>query len=166
MNSRLFPVLLVLCTGLAACADTRSGYPSLAPRPVEREVMQADAAPPAPAATPAPLPASAEVAEIVARARTVDAAFRAKVDTVRAVVEAGRSAPEGSEAWVAAQQAYSDADVGRMPVADALAALDRRREAATAAGDSAGEAAIGAALGELQELYDAETALLATLMPS
>jgi hypothetical protein len=53
-----------------------------------------------------------------------------------------------------------------MPLADALAELDRRREAATTAGDGNAETTIAAALGEVQELYDAETALLAALMPA
>lgn len=166
MKTRLFSIALLLSTGLSACADTRTGYPSLAQRPVEREVMQADAAPPVPAATPAPLPASADIVQIVTSARTADAAFRAAIEKGRRTIETGRTAAEGSETWVSAQQAYSDVDVARMPVADALAELDRRREAATTAGDSAGEAAIGAALGEIQELYDAESALLATLMPA
>lgn len=166
MRSRLFPAaLLVFSAGLVGCADTRTAYPSLAPRPIEREVMQAEAVPPAPPATPAPPSPSADVTQVVAGARAADAAFHATLGKARPVIAAGRSAPEGSEAWVAAQQAYSDVDVARMPLADALAELDRRREAATTAGDGNAEAAIAAALGEVQELYDAETALLTALMP-
>lgn len=166
MKSRLFPAALVLCAGLAGCADTGSGYPSLAPRPIEREVLQADGVPPVPPAAPAPAAPSADIAQIVAGARSADAAFRATLEKVRPAIEAGRSAPEGSEAWVVAQQAYSDADIARMPVADALAELDRRREAAASAGDSAGEAAVLEALVQLQELHEAERALLAALMPA
>ncbi|KQX26266.1 MULTISPECIES: hypothetical protein [unclassified Sphingomonas] len=166
MKSRLFPAALLLCAGLSGCADTRSGYPSLAPRPIEREVLQADAVPPVPATAPAPAAPSADIAQIVAGARTADAAFRAALEKARPAIEAGRSAPEGSEAWVAGQQAYSNADVARMPVADALAELDRRREAAVTAGDAAGGAAVAEALGELQQLHEAERALLAALMPA
>jgi hypothetical protein len=166
MKSRLFPAALFLCAGLAGCADTRTGYPSLAPRPIEREVLQADAVPPVPPAAPVSAAPSADVAQIVAGARSADAAFRATLEKARPAIEAGRSAPEGSEAWVAGQQAYSDADVARMPVADALAELDRRHEAAVTAGDSAGQAAVAEALGQLQQLHEAERALLAALMPA
>lgn len=183
MKSRLFPAFpnpgarrfglaslvgLAGLAGLAGCADTRTGYPSLVPRPIEREVMQAEAVRPAPPATsaPAPLTASADIAQIVAGARAADAAFRAEIDKARAPIEAGRAAPEGSEAWVAGQQAYSNADIARLPIADAIAELDRRREAAVEAGDSAGEVALAEALGQLQELQEAERALLAALLPA
>jgi hypothetical protein len=165
MTSRLFLPALALFAGLSGCADV-TGYPSLAPRPIEREVMQADAVPPAPPATPAPLPPSADVAAVVERGRAADSAFRAALEKARPQIEAGRRAAEGSEAWVAAQQAYSDVDATSAPLAEALAELDLRRQAATDANDGAGAAAIGAALDELQGLFDAERAQLAALMPA
>jgi hypothetical protein len=128
--------------------------------------MQAEAVPPAPAAEPAPLPPSADIAQILASARSADTAFRAAVEKARPVVQAGRSAPEGSEAWVAGQQAYSDADIARVPIADALAELDRRREAAVDAGDSAGAAAVVEAQAQVLEIDEAERALLSALMPA
>jgi hypothetical protein len=159
MTSRLFLPALALFAGLSGCADV-TGYPSLAPRPIEREVMQADAVP------PAPLPPSADVAAVVERGRAADSAFRAALEKARPQIEAGRRAAEGSEAWVAAQQAYSDVDATSAPLAEALAELDLRRQAATDANDGAGAAAIGAALDELQGLFDAERAQLAALMPA
>ena len=153
------PVLSVL----ASCADMGSGYPSLAPRPVERAVLQAD---PAPAAAPAPLPASADIAQVVARAQTADAAFRAALETARPRIVAARGAPEGSEAWMAGQQAYSDAEAQRAPVGEALVELDRRREAATAAGREDEAAAIAEAGLQVQALDEAGRALLSGLMPS
>lgn len=151
---------------LAACADTRSGYPSLAPRPVERAVMQADPAPPAPVAGPAAtvLPASPDIAQIVARAQAADAAFRGALEQARPQILAGRSAAEGSEAWVTAQQAYSDAEAVHAPVSEALAELDRRREAATAAGRHDEAAAIAEAGLQVQALDEAGRALLAGLI--
>lgn len=167
MKSRLFSAALLLTTGLSACADTRTGYPSLAPRPVEREVIRAEAAPPAAApAQEAPPSPSADLAQIVAEAESADAAFRAALDKARPAIEAGRAAPEGSEAWIAGQQAYSNADAARAPVSQALAELDRRREAAVDAGDANGEAAAAEALGRVQTLYDAQQAALAALMPA
>jgi len=166
MKSRLLPALLLLCAGLAACTDTRTGYPSLAPRPIEREVLRADAPPAAAPVAAAPLPSSADISAIVRGAEAADAAFRAALEKARARVEAGRAAPEGSEAWIVGQQAYSTADAARAPVSEALADLDRRREAAVDAGDADAEAAAAEALGQVQALYDAEQALLAALMPA
>ncbi|WP_066961251.1 hypothetical protein [Rhizorhabdus dicambivorans] len=166
MRNHLLPPFLLLCAGLAGCAET-TGFPSLAPRPIEREVLRAEAVPPVPApAEAAPIPASAEIAEIVARALAADAAFKAELERARPLIEAGRNAPEGSEAWVAGQQAYSAADASSAPVAEALGELDRRREAAADAGDGATEAAITDALVQLQALYEAQRAQLAALMPA
>lgn len=159
------PALLAL-SALASCADTRSFYPSLAPRPVERAVLQADPAPAAPVAGPAaaPLPASADIAQIVARAQAADAAFRAALDKARPEIVAGRGAAEGGEAWVVAQQAYSDVESLRAPVGEALAELDRRREAATEAGRNDEAAAIAEAGLQVQALDEAGRALLASLI--
>lgn len=167
MTPRFAAALLALpaLVPLASCADTRSGYPSLAPRPVERAVMQADPAPAAPAAGPAaaPLPASADIAQIVARAQAADAAFRAALEKARPQIAAGRGAAEGSETWVVGQQAYSDAESLRAPVGEALAELDRRREAATEAGRNDEAAAITDAGLLVQAIDEAGRALLASL---
>lgn len=151
---------------LASCADTRSGYPSLAPRPVERAVLQADPVPAAVPAMLAPLPASADIAQIVARAQAADAAFRAALQKAQPQIVAARGAPEGSEIWVTGQQAYSDAESLRAPVGEALAELDRRREAATAAGRDDEAAAVAEAGLQVQAIDEAGRALLTGLMPS
>lgn len=166
MINRLFPVALLLLSGLAGCADGRSGYPSLAPRPVERAVLRAE---PAPATAPVeavPLPASADIAQLVASAQMADAAFKAALETARVAIEAGRGAAEGSEAWVDGQQAYSRAEAERAPVGNALAELDRRRQTAVAAGNNDEEAVIAEASLQIQALHEAETALLEALLPS
>ena len=165
--ARIATVALALAL-LAGCADTRSGYPSLAPRPVERSVMQVEPAPAAPAvaaAPVAPVSASADVAQIVARAQAADATFRAELEKARPKILAAKGATEGSETWVAGQQAYSDVDAVRGPVGDALVELDRRRLAASEAGNGAEEAAIIEAMQQLQALDEAEQAQLALLMP-
>ena len=163
MTGLRFPALL-LFSMVTGCADVRSGYPSLAPRPIERAVLQAQPAPAtAPVATP-PLPASAGIAQILASAQAADAAFRAALETGRPRIEAGRAAAEGSEAWVEGQLAYSRAEAERAPVGQALAELDRRRQAAIAAGNGAEEAAIAEAALQVQALDEAGRALLAALM--
>ena len=163
MNPR-FAVALLMLSAVAGCADGRSGYPSLAPRPIEREVMRAD---PAPAAAPveAPPPATADIAQIVAGAQIADAAFKAAVDKARPRIEAARGAAEGSEVWVEGQQAYSDAEAARAPVGAALVELDRRRQAATEANSDGEVAALGEAALQVQAIDEAERALLASLMP-
>jgi len=166
MMSRLSAVALLALSTLAGCAGTTQGYPSLAPRPIEREVMRADVAPATAAVEPPPLPPSAEVAQIVASAQAADAAFRTALDKARPQIEAARGAAEGSEQWVAAQQAYSAADAARAPVGDALAELDRRRQAAVEAGKGDEATALAGAALEIQALDEAERALLAGLMPA
>ncbi|WP_165324406.1 hypothetical protein [Rhizorhabdus phycosphaerae] len=157
---------LLAALALTACADERSGYPSLAPRPVEREVLKADPVPPAPDSTPAPLPASADVSAVVAQAEEADAAFRAALAKDGAGIAAGLRQEAGSDAWIAAQQSYSSLDSSRAAVADALAELDRRREAAVTAGNVAAADAITEAAVRLQATYDAERAALDALMLS
>jgi hypothetical protein len=166
MTIRLLPAAALLCAGLSGCAQT-TNYPSLAPRPIEREVLRAEAVPPASApAVAAPIPPSADVAAIIARAQAADVLFREALEKARPAIEAGRAAPEGSDAWVSGQQAYSSVDAAATPVADALGELDRRREDAATAGDAATEAAITDALVQLQALYEAQRSALAALMPA
>ena len=167
MMSRLSAVALLALSTLAGCAGTTQGYPSLAPRPIEREVMRADAVPPAPppAVEAPPLPPSADIAAIVARAEAADAAFRAALAEARARIEAGRGATEGSETWIVAQQAYSGLEATTAPLADALAELDHRRQAAATAGAGDEEAALAEASLRVQALFEAERAQLAQLLP-
>ena len=157
---------LLAVLALSACADPRSGYPSLSPRPIEREVLKADPVPPAPESMPAPLPASADIAAIVARAEAADVAFRDSLAKEAAGIVAGLRQEAGSEAWVVAQQRYSGLDSLRTPVAEALAELDRRREAAVTAGNVAEADAITEAVVRLQATYDAQRAALDALMPT
>lgn len=166
MHIRALTATLLALSVLPGCADTRSGYPSLAPRPVERAVLRVE---PAPATAPVETPsisATADLARIVADAHAADAAFRAALDAARPQIEAGRAAAEGSEPWVAAQQAYSRAEAERTPVGQALAELDRRRQAAIGAGNAAEEAAVAEATLQVQALDEAERALLDAALPS
>ena len=151
---------------LAGCADTRSGYPSLAPRPIERAALKAA---PAPATAPVDTPAispTADLAQIVASAQAADSAFKAALEKARPQIEAARGAAEGSEAWVMGQQAFSSADAERAPVSQALAELDKRREAAIDAGNHNEEATIAKTAQQVQALDEAERAQLEAAMPS
>lgn len=166
MKTPCFSAALPLLATLAGCAGSVTGYPSLAPRPIEREAIRAEPAAPTAAPVPPPIAASADIAQIVARARAADTAFKTALDAAKPAIEAGRRAAEGSEAWVTGQQAYSAADAARTPIADVLAELDRRQQAAGDAGDAGEVAAIDAASTEVQAIDDAERAQLAALMPA
>lgn len=148
---------------LAGCAGNVGGYPSLAPRPVERAMQM----PAGPVAAPvAPVPAfPGEIAAIVAAAREADATFQARLAEQRPAIEAGRKAAAGSESWVVAQEAYSAVDSARGGTGSALADLDRLHQEAVAAGDSGRQAIVESAIGQVQAIDQAERAILAKLLP-
>jgi hypothetical protein len=132
---------------LSACSQTVDA-PSLAPRAVE-----APDSPPAAAVAPIVDPADdARIAMWLDRARRADVAFE------RALPAASVSAPQGSDAWILAQNARSALDVTRGPTRDAITALD------TAIGDALDKGretgALVAARAEIQSIYDRQTAKL------
>ena len=153
------PVIATLL--LAGCASDMSGYPSLAPRNVEKSAEPAPAEP----APPMPPVGSNDVGAIVAGAKTADAAFNEEVTKARPTIEKGRSAPQGGEAWVAAQQAYSGVESARGGVGSALADLDRLHQEAVAKGDPVRLAQVEAAIAEVQAIDGAEQATLTSLQP-
>lgn len=158
--------LIPLCAGLAltggcAASDT---YPSLAPRPAER-LSLAEPTRPAPPAGTADAAADARFAEPVARARTGDAAFRAKLAELRPVLERGRGAPVGSDAWGAAQTAFSRVQAARGPVAQALLDLQSSSESGATQGDSGLAAAAARALDVVAALDRSEADDLRALAP-
>lgn len=146
-------VLLVVALLLSACAKTIDA-PSLLPRAAEKEDVDAPAPAPAP-----PVAANASQAKLIDKllrqARDGQAAF------VRVLPSAITNAAPRSDAWIAAQNARSAADVARGLTLDALSALD------TAIGDAIGNredtSALTAARIEVQAIYDAQTARLAEL---
>lgn len=109
---------------LAACGD-RSGYPSLAQRPVERPVAVAAGTVPAPVAAGQDTARDAEAAALAEQAAQGDAAFAKAADGACRTVAAGLGASAGSEAWVSAQQALSALDAARGPVRAAAAGIDK-----------------------------------------
>ncbi len=122
-----FPFLLAGAASLAlGGCDSRRGYPSLAPRPIERSASDGAAPAPTIAAVATPDPArDARAAALAEQAVEADAAFvRSANDGCRTIV-AGLRASEGSEAWVGAQQALSSLDATRGAVRAAAAGLDR-----------------------------------------
>lgn len=120
---------------LSACA-AQGSFPSLAPRPIEREYAEGAAPPPCPdleAPAPAPQPVeptsvasdpvlNARVQELLAEARAGQREFQERfVEAGRAAARAG--APE-SESWIAAQQEISRLEAARARTANALSELE------------------------------------------
>lgn len=119
-RSSFAPALLLLASGLAACAPIKDA-PSLARRPAEAidpriPVVDRSAALPA---DPALARALREIAApAFAQGRDVDAAI------ARAESLAGGAGPSGSESWITAQQALSAAIAAQAPVTRAIGAFD------------------------------------------
>lgn len=123
-----FIAALVLAVTLSGCAGMQnvSGYPSLAPRPIEQRVAAGTAEPAGP---PMPAPVSATLVQAIAAlgqdADAGEAAFRTALSDLGDIVRAGRGAATGSEAWAQAQAALSRIIIARAPTTLALTELDR-----------------------------------------
>ena len=149
-------LLLVPPLLLAGCYGRIIDAPSLGPRAVERTPIPLpdEAAEPAAAATPA---LAGKIAELLAQAD----AGHARYEAARDAADAARARPggtrEGSEAWIAAEEAASARDAARGPVSDAAAALDALRSDPGYAGPP-DRAAIAAAAARLDALAASEVA--------
>ena len=120
--SRIPLAALLPLLALAACATGGGDYPSLAPRPIER---QADVTPekPAPVATP-DAELDSTLAGIDKDLKAADVAFAPAEDKARGLVSAAAAAGVGSDAWLDAQTALAELDGDRAQSTAALARLD------------------------------------------
>lgn len=150
-------VALPLAFVLAGCNASQAGYPSLAPRAIERG--EAPVAPtPAAAADPA---IDARAARLVTDAQAADADFQREAATTRRAVD--RAGARESETWLDAQLAFTalgakrartaglldDAEALRFEVAGGSAAVDTTRILAAIETISTLDAAQAATLTEL-----------------
>lgn len=112
---------LLLFPWLGACADFDTPAPSLAPRPIEsvdpRLPLESAAAP-----QPADAALAARLSELIAQARTGDAAFQNSADSAQRLADG--AGPARSESWVSAQEALSAAIADRGPTTRALGDID------------------------------------------
>jgi hypothetical protein len=154
----------MLFFGVAGCGGPL-GYPSLAPRPIE-QLSLAEPERPAPPPALASPEVVARLAPTVEQARNGDAAFRQALDEERAVLDRGRSAATGGEAWTAAQVSLSRIETARTPVAQSLATLDSARNGDATLTDTGEALATAQAFDQVQELYESETTALAAVWPS
>ncbi len=148
----------------AGCTGPSSGYPSLAPRPIEQMSLAEPSqnAPPPAVESPA---AAARYAPVVQQARAADEAFRRTLGEERGTLTRGRGAAFGSDAWTAAQQSLSRVEAAREPVARALSELDAARNSGTTATNTGEALAAADAFEQVRRIDDAEVAALAEAWP-
>jgi len=102
------PAPLLALILLAGCAEDRSGYPSLAPRPVEKAGFEEPERAPV---TVAPDPAlDTQVAEVGDKLTKIAAGFDRDAANAARFASAAKAQPVGSEAWLSAQSALATLD--------------------------------------------------------
>ncbi|MDO6416512.1 hypothetical protein Q4F19_19165 [Sphingomonas sp. BIUV-7] len=111
---------------LAGCSATLPDVPSLGSRPVEHQaILPPDAASePQTAASPA---LTSQLTQLLSDAKAGHAAFETERKTVSATISRAKGAAEGSEAWIAGQEALSALEAARTPVRNAAGAIDGLR---------------------------------------
>ncbi len=165
MSKRFQPRFFVLLAAVlvTACAD-RGSFPSLAPRPYEKPDQQ-----PAPS-SPSPVAARPSDAGLLRRINTSvqkvsegTRAFNDALSGARAALSRfdGR---KGSESWIAAQMAISNAERYREPAQAALTELDMAKREMLLAGPSVDEAALNLALSRVTEINNAQADAVANLL--
>lgn len=156
MKRLLLPLMLLP----AACAPTTANEPSLAPRAAERIDPRLPVEGPAlPAAADPAL--AGQLAGLVADARQGDAAFQAELPGTRAAVSA--AGPNGSESWIAAQQALSALESLSAPAAKAAGDIDELASERAASLGPTDLAALQAAASEIHAIAEREAAAIAEL---
>jgi len=162
----LRPCLLLLCLPalalLAGCAGNAGPFPSLLPRPIEKQLGE-PGVPPVVAPVPDDPEVAARASEFVAAAQAAHREFRAALPAAEEAVR--RAGASGSESWLAAQQAISRVEAAEAPTLRALADLDRyAADRAKARPLSKGDLArLQDATAESQRLTDSEHADVARL---
>jgi hypothetical protein len=156
-----------LACALAAACSTPANPPSLLPRAIESR-PEANLTVPQPLATkPISAPMALQIAKLVAEAKSGDADFAKANQSGGATVMAGRSAPLGSEAWVAAELVRSALQVARQRSAAALAEIDSlavmQGELSSRDPNAGGLTEIQAAQTEIEAIVARQTARLAAL---
>lgn len=122
MRSPLPIALPALALGLAGCTQSPDAYPSLLPRPIEKQSL---AEPERPAAVAAPDAAlDARISEVTATLRSANQRFAAAAQEAEAKIAVARGVPEGSDAWLDAQTALSTLESLRAPTLAALAEIE------------------------------------------
>lgn len=117
------PLLLALLPLVSGCAADRTGYPSLAKRPIEGVSFDEPAAP-APAAVTADPALDASISRAVSARRAAASAFDQAAGRAEALARAAAGAAIGSDRWLDAQTALAELDTLRAGHADAVGELE------------------------------------------
>jgi hypothetical protein len=172
-------LLLTVLPALVAGCAAEGSFPSLAPRPVEFAdgdrpvppcIPGADTAAPEPSPPPAAETEAdpvllARIEQLRLTAREGDSAFdQAIAEAAHAVSSAGAS---GSDTWIAAQVAVSEAEIARTPTTTALADLTALAlEESTESANPLDQRAIEEATDDIRGLADRQTTRLDDLKAS
>lgn len=122
MRSPLFATLPALAIALAGCTQSPDSYPSLLPRPIEKQSL-AEPERPVPVATP-DAKLDARIAELTASLTMGNQRFATAAQEAEAKIAVARGVAEGSDAWLDAQTALSTVESLRAPTLTGLAALE------------------------------------------
>ncbi len=122
MRSPLFAALPALAFALWGCTPAPDGYPSLLPRPIEKQSLAEPERPIAVVMPDATL--DARIAEVTASLQSGNQRFAAAAQEAEARIAVARGVPEGSSAWLDAHTALSTLESLRAPTLTALAALE------------------------------------------
>jgi hypothetical protein len=113
--------ILMSMLALGGCASAGGPFPSLQPRATEAIDPRAPIAAPV-NARPVRADVAAKLRELVAEARSGDAAFDPLADRAASLASAAGAAQ--SESWIVAQEALSAAIAARAPTSRALGDID------------------------------------------
>lgn len=148
---KALPSLLAIL--LAGCVS-QGPFPSLAPRPAEREDWTEEPVRTAPAVADDPA-LRTRIAALLEEARAGRRDFDA--DFGAAERAAARAGPEGSDSWIEAQQAVSRIEAAMARSGEALAALHQLRlESEARPASAADRAALDAAITEAEAIAAGE----------
>ncbi len=160
MKPLAIPIICALAAGCSAPANP----PSLLPRAIESRPEASQTLTQPPAFTPISTPMALQIAKLVAEAKAGDADFAKANQSGGAAVIGGRSAPLGSQAWVAAELVRSALQVARQRSAAALAEIDTlavtQGELASRDPNAGGLTEIQAAQTEIETIVARQTARL------
>ena len=114
-------ITVSIAATIAACAQQGGPSPSLQPRPAESIDPRVPIEGPV-NNRPVSAALAGRLSDLVAQARSGDAAFQPLADRAQSLASA--AGPPQSESWVAAQQALSAAIAARGPTAQAMGDID------------------------------------------
>jgi hypothetical protein len=163
----LAPIVLApLLYVLSGCGPAIHA-PSLLPRAIEKQSTTTPAVAAPVNVAPITPALQAQLNELMAEVKSGDAAFTKADRSSGRLIAAGRRAAEGSEAWVAAQQAQSELEAARQGSAAALGEIETLLLAQTQAAASdptlGGVAEITAAEAEASAIVERQTTRLREL---